>query len=291
MYVNLAIVAAFAVIYSVVAGRVERSMISGPIVFLLFGLVCGPLVLNVLDVKSGNTELRIIVDFTLALILFIDAANANLKVLRKNMKIPARMLLVGMPLVILLGVVFGRYLFPGMPLFELCILATILAATDAALGKGVITNKAVPERVREGLNAESGLNDGLAVPVLFLFIALATGSGGEGANTSFALGLVARELGVGLAVGLGLTLVAAQLANWCKDKGWLSDIWRQVFVVALALACFAIAQSLHGSGYIAAFTGGLLFGHLARSHTQNCADSPVVLMKSIALKSNQSKFV
>ena len=85
MYINLAIVAVFAVVYSVISGRVERSMISGPIVFLLFGLVCGPLGLNILDVKSGNTELRIIVDFTLALILFIDAANANLNVLRKNM--------------------------------------------------------------------------------------------------------------------------------------------------------------------------------------------------------------
>ena len=273
MYVNLAIVAVFAVVYSVVAGRVDRSLISGPIIFLLFGLVCGPLGLNILNLSFGNTEIRIIVDFTLALILFIDAANANLEVLRKNMKIPARMLLVGMPLVILLGVVFGRYLFPGMPLFELCILATILAATDAALGKGVITNKAVPARVREGLNAESGLNDGLAVPVLFLFIALATGYGGDQDNISFALGLVARELGVGIAVGLGLTLVASRFANWCSDKGWLSDIWRQVFVVALALACFATAQSLHGSGYIAAFVGGLLFGHLARSQTHELVHS------------------
>ena len=140
MYVNLAIIAAFAVVYSLIAGRVERSMVSGPIVFLLFGLVCGPLGLNILNVAAGNIELRVIVDFTLALILFIDAANANLSVLRKHMKIPGRMLLVGMPLVILLGVIIGRLLFPGMSLFELCILATILAATDAALGKGVITN-------------------------------------------------------------------------------------------------------------------------------------------------------
>lgn len=273
MYVNLAIMAVFAVVYSVIAGRVERSMISGPIVFLLFGLVFGPLGLNIFDVESGNTEFRVIVDFTLALILFIDAANANLKVLRKNMKIPVRMLLIGMPLVILLGVIFGRYLFPGMPLFELCILATILAATDAALGKGVITNKAVPERVREGLNAESGLNDGLAVPVLFLFIALAIGSSNDQDHTSFALGLVARELGIGLVVGLGLTLVASKLADWCIDKGWLSDIWRQVFVIALALACFATAQSLHGSGYIAAFVGGLLFGYLTKSQTHELVHS------------------
>jgi len=273
MYVNLAIIAVFAVVFSAVAGRIERSMVTGPILFLLFGLLCGPLGLGILDMEIENAELRIIADITLALILFIDAANANLKVLRRNLKIPGRMLLVGMPLVILLGVGFGWYLFPGISLYELCILATILAATDAALGKGVITNKDVPARIREGLNAESGLNDGLAVPILFVFIALATGSGGDQGSSSLALGLVARELGIGLAVGLGLTLVAFWLVTWCRHKGWLSDTWTQIFVVGLALACFATAQSLHGSGYIAAFAGGLLFGYLARSDTHKLVHS------------------
>ena len=97
--------------------------------------------------------------------------------------------------------------FPEMAFFELCILATILAATDAALGKGVITNMVVPSRIREGLNAESGLNDGLAVPILFLFIALATGAGSDQDSTAMALSLVARELGIGIVVGLGLTFV------------------------------------------------------------------------------------
>jgi NhaP-type Na+/H+ or K+/H+ antiporter len=163
----------------------------------------------------------------------------------------------------------GWFLFPGMAIFELCILATILAATDAALGKGVITNMAVPSRIREGLNAESGLNDGLAVPIVFLFIALATGTGSDQDSTAMALSLVARELGIGIVVGLGLTFVGVVLANWCYKKGWWSDIWKQILVVALALACFATAQSLHGSGYIAAFVGGLLFGRLAGHDTHD----------------------
>jgi len=267
MYMNLAILAVFAFVYSAVAGRVERSFVSGPIIFLLFGLLCGPMVLGILDMEINNFELRVIVDLTLALILFIDAANADLRVLRRNLKIPGRMLLIGMPFVILLGVLFGRLVFPELPLFELCILATILAATDAALGKGVITNPDVPSRVREGLNAESGLNDGLAVPVLFVFIALATATGGDQDSTSLALGLVARELGIGLAVGLVLTLLGSWLANLGSRRGWLSEVWNQVFVVGLAFACFATAQSLHGSGYIAAFVGGMLFGHLAGSKT------------------------
>ena len=267
MYVNLAILAGFAFIYSAIAGRIERSMVSGPIVFLLFGLICGPMGLGILNIESSDMEMRAIVDITLALILFIDASNADLKILKSHVKIPWRMLIVGMPGVILLGVVAGWYLFPDLAFFELCILATVLAATDAALGKGVITNKAVPSRIREGLNAESGLNDGLAVPILFVFIALATGANSDQDGTSMALGLVAQELGIGAAVGLGLTFVGAKLASWCYQQGWWSDIWKQVLVVALALACFATAQSLHGSGYIAAFVGGLLFGQLAGKDT------------------------
>lgn len=267
MYVNLAILAVFAFIYSAIAGRVERSMVSGPIVFLLFGLISGPFGLGILNLDVDHQETRAIVDITLALILFIDAANADRGILRSFMTLPGRMLLIGMPGVILLGVVAGWLLFPDLAIFELCILATILAATDAALGKGVITNKAVPARIREGLNAESGLNDGLAVPILFVFIALAAGTTSDEGGTSMALGLVAQELGIGAVVGLILTFVGVKLADWCYKKGWWSDIWKQILVVALALACFATAQSLHGSGYIAAFIGGMLFGKLAGRDT------------------------
>jgi NhaP-type Na+/H+ or K+/H+ antiporter len=282
MYENLAILALIAIAYSAVSGRIDRSVISGPIIFLLIGLFLGPIGLGLLDMDVDNTELRVLVDITLALVLFIDASNANLKVLRRYWAIPGRMLLIGMPLVILLGVAFGYYLFPGITLFELCILATILAATDAALGKGVVTNEDVPSRVREGLNAESGLNDGLAVPVLFTFLALA--SGGEGQEgSSLALGLVVRELGIGLAVGIGLTLIASSLASWCHRQGWFSDIWTQVFVVGLALACFATAQSLHGSGYIAAFVGGLLFGNLAGSSTHKLVHSAEGIGEMLAM--------
>ncbi len=273
MYENLAIVAGFAFIYSAISGRVDRSMVTGPILFIAFGLICGPFGFGILDSDVKNVELRVVADITLALILFIDAANADLDVLRGHRIIPRRMLLIGMPLVIALGVGLGWILLPDVSIFELCILATILAATDAALGKGVITNKIVPARVREGLNAESGLNDGLAVPILFVFIALATGTGGDHDSEHLALGLIARELGIGILVGLGLAFIGAKLASWCYRQGWFSDIWKQLLVVSLALACFATAQSLHGSGYIAAFVGGLLFGRLAGSSTHELVHS------------------
>lgn len=268
MYENLAVLALFAFVYSVVAGGMERTPINGALVFLAFGLAFSPLGLGILDIDVDQTELRVFADLTLALMLFIDAANADLRVLRRESQVPIRMLLFGLPVVIGAGILAGGWLFEGLGFYELAILATMLAATDAALGKPVVTNKAVPARVRQGLNAESGLNDGLCVPILFTFIALASGSDAQGeGGATLALSLVAREIGIGLVVGLGLTAVGVRLIKLCFDRGWISDVWIQVTAVALAIACFTLAQSLHGSGYIAAFVGGILFGGVAKSET------------------------
>jgi NhaP-type Na+/H+ or K+/H+ antiporter len=260
MYTELAILAVFVFLYSAVAGRVERTRISGPMVFTVVGLVIGPLGLGWLQPKLDNDGLRMLADITLALVLFIDAANADLSVVKRSFRIPQRMLVFGLPLTILLGFGVGLVLFDQLTLFELAILATMLAATDAALGKAVITNKAVPARIREGLNVESGLNDGICVPILFLFIALALGTDTGGSSVVFAIKLVAQEVGIGLIVGLGMAAMGAWILKVCYKRGWITEIWMQLPVVALALGSFAVAQSLHGSGYVAAFVGGLLFG-------------------------------
>ncbi len=267
MYIELAIFALFIFFYSLVAGRVERAATSGPIVFVVAGLLMGPLGLGWFDGDVSRTELRVLADLTLALILFIDAANADLAILKRQFRIPSRMLIFGLPGVIFLGTIIAALLFDGLSLFEAGILGTMLAATDAALGKAVVTNKAVPAHVREGLNIESGLNDGLCVPILFVFISLALGSGTEGGSTMLAIKLVIQELGIGLVVGVGLTAVGTWALRWCWNKGWVTEIWKQVTVVALSIACFSVAQSLHGSGYIAAFTGGLFFGFKAKEAT------------------------
>jgi len=267
MYIELAIFALFVFCYSLVAGRLERTAISGPIIFVASGFLMGPLGLGWFAGDIARDELRVIVDLTLALILFIDAANADLTVLKRKFLIPTRMLFFGLPGVIFLGTITAALMFDTLTLVEAAILGTMLAATDAALGKAVVTNKAVPTQIREGLNIESGLNDGLCVPILLVFIALAMGSVGEGGGTMHALELVAKELGIGLVVGLGFAAFGTWAMRWCRDKGWLTEIWKQVTVVALAIACFSVAQSLHGSGYIAAFTGGLYFGFRAKEAT------------------------
>ncbi len=264
MYQNLAILGAFVLVYAGLSGRLERTPINGAVVFAAFGLVAGPIGLGILNLSIDAEELRILAELTLALVLFIDAANADLAVLRQSFRIPTRLLLFGLPLTILLGFGAGALLFGELPLLVVALLATMLAPTDAALGKAVVSDESVPNEIRQGLNVESGLNDGICVPVLFVFLALATASGGEEGATVLALELFAEEVGIGAAVGVVLTGLAVWLLVRCQDKGWITESWRQLPVVALAVACFAGAQSLGGSGFIAAFVGGLLFGWLTR---------------------------
>ncbi|MGD8991364.1 MAG: cation:proton antiporter [Desulfobacterales bacterium] len=264
MYLTIAILALFVLVYSSVAGRIERSWISGPIVFTLFGLIIGPVGLDLLSFKTDRETIRTLAELTLALVLFTDAAGADIGVLKKAKALPIRLLLIGLPLTILLGFGVGVLLVEKLSLLGVALVATLLAPTDAALGKAVVTNEAVPDAVRQGLNVESGLNDGICVPILFVFLALATGKAGEEGPWNLAIMLVAEEIGIGLAVGLVLTTLAALLLKFARGQDWLTHTWIQVPVVALALGCFAVAQFLGGSGFIAAFSGGLLFGILAK---------------------------
>ena len=283
MYIEFAVFALFALLYSLVAGRLERTPITGPIVFLSFGLVAGPLGFDWLDLDVDREALRMLADMTLALVLFIDAANANMSVLKKHAAIPVRMLLFGLPMTIALGVVTGMLLFEQLGFWELAVLATMLTATDAALGKAEITNKAVPERIREGLNVESGLNDGICVPLLFVFIILAEAQGAEGQGASLVLSYMVKEIGIGLVVGLSLSAMAAWLMKQCWVRGWISEVWMQLPVIMLAILCFTVAQSLHGSGYIAAFSGGILFGILAKHDTHKLVLSAEGMAETLAM--------
>lgn len=268
MYSDLAILAAFVFIYSLVAARLEKTPSSGAIIFVAFGVVCGPVGLGIIDLGVDAEGIRTLAELTLALVLFTDAANADLRVLRLSFRIPERLLLVGLPLTILLGFVFGVLLFDHLSLLEVALLATILAPTDAALGEAVVTNEAVPARTREGLNVESGLNDGICVPVLLIFLAFAVGS--EEANEPVALILrrFTAEIGIGAGVGILCTLLGTLLFRLAHGRGWIGEIWMQVTVPALAMTCFATAQFLDGSGFIACFVGGLIAGALARQHKE-----------------------
>ena len=266
MYETLALVAAFIFLYSLSSRGLERSIFSGAIIFTALGFIFGPLALDFLKLDIEREGLRTLAEMTLALVLFIDAANANLDVLKRNVRIPSSLLLVGLPLTILLGFGLGVLIFDGLALIEIAIIATILAPTDAALGKAVVTNESVPANIREGLSFESGLNDGICVPVLFIFLALASHSGIEGSTTLHAILLVLEEIGIGAIVGVVLAIIASWLIKKFEHYRWISETWKQLPVIALAVATFSLAQYLGGSGFIACFVGGILFGWITKEH-------------------------
>lgn len=266
MFENLAIFSGFVFLYSLLCGRLEKTPINGALVFALFGVVVGPLGLDLLHLDVNAESISILAELTLALVLFSDAANSNLRILQESIKIPGQLLGIGLPLTILLGLGVGLLLFNDLLFFEVAIIATMLAPTDAALGKAVVTNKSVPSKIREGLNVESGLNDGICVPILYLFLALALKQQHHELPGSLALKLVAEEIGIGLLVGLGLTAVAVWLFNYFSKRKWVTETWQQLPVVALALACYSVAYLLGGSGFIACFSGGLLFNRIEHHH-------------------------
>lgn len=268
MYQNLAVFAAFLLTYSIFAGRFESRLLNGPLLFMLAGLLLGPAALGLLQPNIDKDGIKVLAELTLAIVLFGDAANANFKVLRTYDWLPLRLLLLGLPLTLLAGWLLGCWLLPEVPLLELAILATLLAPTDAALGKAVVSNPAVPAAVREGLNVESGLNDGICVPMLLVLIALHADLQAH-APLSLAASLVIEELGIGALVGASLALLARQLLRLSQQHGWDLPIWSQLTLPGLALLSFALAQAIGGSGFIASFVGGLLTGYLLGEQKQH----------------------
>ena len=149
----------------------------------------------------------------------------------------------------------------------------MLAPTDAALGKAVVTNPAVPEKVRESLNVESGLNDGICVPVILFFLALAAGSVGASESAGLVLKLPLEVIGIGVVIGLLLAVAGGLALRTCAARGWVTGTWLQIPIIALAFTCFGLAQWLGGSGFIACFVGGLTFGGLTKTHKEKFLES------------------
>ena len=273
IYQNLAVLAAFLLIYSLIAGRFESKLVNGPLLFLLMGWLLGSGGLGLLSLSINSDGIKLLAELTLVIVLFSDAANTNWQVLAAHRALPMRLLLIGLPLTLIGGTLFGLWLYPDLPLLEMAILSTILAPTDAALGKAVVSNPAVPAPVREGLNQESGLNDGICVPVLLLLLALIAPTEQHAGTGMLAVTLLLEEIGIGLLVALVLAGLTIRLIKTSYLNGWQLPLWRQLTMPGLALLCFALAQTLGGSGFIAAFVGGLLIGRRLGEHKHAYMDS------------------
>jgi sodium/hydrogen antiporter len=261
VYEKCAVLALFVFGYSILAARIERSYVSGPMVCMICGAILGPNSLGLLKLNLVADDLRLLGEGALAMILFTDAAKADVMILRRIVFLPERLLLIGLPLTVLLGFAFGWLLFPSVSPIELGLLAAILAPTDAALGKSVIVNPETPKNIREALNVESGLNDGICVPIVVILLSFAIEAELKHDPVVYATLVVLEEVGIGLVVGTFLAIAAVGAIRWIGSSS-ISRTWNNVATPALAIACFTLAQALGGSGFIASFVSGLLFGAL-----------------------------
>jgi sodium/hydrogen antiporter len=247
------------IVWAVFSAPLDRRGITSALVFSVAGLVLGASVLGWIDISPESEAFERLTEIALVLLLFGDASRLDLRSLRGGFGWPSRLLFIGLPLTMLAGIGVGMLTFPGMALASVVLLSTMLVSTDAALGQKVVTDPAVPARVRQALDVESGLNDGLAVPFFLVALEIANADL-ETLPAAALVGNMAAQIGWGLTGGLVAGVAGGLLFRVADRRGWIGADWRQIVPLAAALAAYAIALTLGGSGFIAAFVGGMAFG-------------------------------
>ena len=249
-------------VFALVSRRIEGSLITGPMVFTGAGLAFHYLLQSFADASMALPEASIhtLAELTLILILAADASRISLPSLLKFRIIPVRLLAIGLPLTIALGTLVGMGAFPDIPWFEAALIAAILAPTDAALGASVLAEKSVPLRIRQSLNVESGLNDGIALPAVLFFGCFLNMTHQSGEVNWLAF--LALQLTLGPIVGIAVGWIGGHLIGGAASRGWITTTYQGVAAMALALVAFAVAEHLGGNGFIAAFLCGLTYGNL-----------------------------
>jgi NhaP-type Na+/H+ or K+/H+ antiporter len=251
----IAIFIVLILLYSMVSRLLDRTILTAPIVFTGAGMIVF-LVLPAVWEQEGNIEVFMkAAEVGLVLLLFTDACRIDRQVLKSMRNLPARLLSIGMLLTILIGALGALVVFRQLSLLEAGILAAILAPTDAGLGQIIVNSPRVPMKIRQALNVEAGLNDGLSVPFLLFFIALAGSDGGsqKASLTSF----IVEQLGYGALVGVGIGMLGGLLLGLAHRKKWMAESWQQLGVVALPLLCAMASEAVGASMFIAAFVSGL----------------------------------
>jgi sodium/hydrogen antiporter len=260
---TLAAVAAVLLGYAAISRRLDGTVLTPPIIFVGAGVVLGSDAFGLIDTAPSGHAVKALAEATLALVLFADASRIDIVALRREATVPVRLLGIGLPLTIVAGAIVAMPLLSELTILEAVILAVVLAPTDAALGQAVVTEERLPSRIRQGLNVESGLNDGICVPLLLIALAAAEveSLGETGGN---ALQVVAEQIGYGMFAGVAGGAAAAAVLLIAGRRGWIDGVWLQIVPLAGAAGSYGVALGLGGSGFIAAFVGGGVFGFLRR---------------------------
>jgi NhaP-type Na+/H+ or K+/H+ antiporter len=258
------IVLVFVFVFGLGSRRLDAIGLSPPLVFLVFGIVCGPYVLDIVELPRELVDP--LAELTLMLVLFADASRIDLQALRREAGLPVRLLGISLPLTMLLGGAVAKLCFPALSFAEAALIGTMLAATDAALGQAVVSSKEVPTAIRQALNVESGLNDGIALPIVMMFAAVSVDVS-TGAQTDGVHWLVfwIKQIGLGPIAGLGVAWLGGTAAEWACKRGWMGDAFERIAGLCLGLLAFVVAELIGGNGFIAAFVAGLVLGNTSRT--------------------------
>ena len=264
-YLVIAFIGFLFLVYSISIRQLERTEITGPMFFVIGGMFLAFLLPNEGEkLKTGIDYLLPLIELTLSIFLFSDAAKSKLGVLRHSFQYPSLLLFVALPLTLLCGIGASLFLFAELSIIQSALLAIILTPTDAALSKGLLQSTQVPEKIREGINTESGLNDGLCVPVFLIFILLAKNPD-SAITASHTLGVFSRELGLALLIaGFSIAIFIPAL-NFAMQRHYFAKSTSPFLLLGFAMAVFSITQYLHGSGFIAVFIAGLLFDKFSKT--------------------------
>ncbi len=258
-HLSIIIIALIFMGFGLLSGKLEGSLLTPPLLFASLGLLFSQNGLALVDLQVDQHSIYIITEMTLVLVLFSDAARINLRGLRSNHNIPVRLLAIGMPLSIVLGTVFALLLPLQLSLWEAALVAAILAPTDAALGLMVVTSPHVPVRIRQAINIESGLNDGIALPVVLILASLASANNLHEQHDW--LQFVLYQLGFGPLTGVLVGYLGASFINITTAKSWMTENSEGIVALAIAALAYTLAESFHGNGFIATFVAGLVFGN------------------------------
>ena len=253
--IALAIFVFILFLYSLLSERIERTVLTAPLVFTLAGMLMFPFKPEFIGLGVNSQVFLRLAELGLVLLLFTDASRTDLKVLRNLKSVPARLLSVGLILTVLLGAVAAKLIFPYLSLWEAGILAAILAPTDAGLGQVIVQSPRVPIRIREAINVEAGLNDGISVPFLLFFMSIA-GAKIEGGMESL-IQFILEQLGVGVLIGVAIGFLGGSLLALAHRRQWMSKSFQQIALVALPLLCLLVSERLDASMFIASFVAGL----------------------------------
>jgi len=256
-------VALIVLVYGFFSRKLEKYNISGPMVFLVFGILLSPLGLDLIQIELNSDAVKLVAEIALIIVLFTDSSSLSLKKFKNEWKISARLLFVGLPLTIVFSTYIATLFFPNEPLMYLILMALILAPTDAALGKAVVTDRLVPEKIRSSINVESGLNDGIVFPLLITVLLLIISHEEFGSDNSWVFYLF-EQISLGFIIGGASGYVGAKILTQAVDRLWIKDVYRNLSPVSLAILTYYVAEYLGGNGFIAAFVAGAFFGNFSR---------------------------